>query len=674
MYFVLGSLVGILLASYTSKLRIVNRKKTKTLRHRLQKFKHSVFQLAFRAAYAKAETALNRKRGEILRERYRVSYIEADESKCSYSLKIVIPFFNNFADTEPLLNQLRHELQDSGCQHWASAQVLVADDCSDFSESQAMSTFCSENNFEYHRNSRNLGFLRNSNEAFDLSSDFDFVLLLNSDVRLPKNFLARLSFHANSEKSVALVTIPSFEDMVGWGANSPSWRDLDDELAGNQGAFIAACTAVGYCLLIRTSACKSTLFDPAFGHGYGEDSDLHMRIVSEGMQSRLALDMVVFHAGGASYAQNPDAPSHRAQGSQLFRKKWWRIYEREFKFFLYNLQQYFASSIPQDLRRQAIWICSPAVGAKGIGGIRVFEDAANAISREGVPVRLFSLGGEEKVQFPGLQTVTIQDFEARFRAPQSAEDTKTDLFVFGGIEGARLFLKSARLIEASFKTVFLAQGPDFLMVPNQLQSFKLALERADVTAVVSDYMFDLASMLNARRLIRFSPLPKPSPASTGGIKTRTWDLSVLMRHEHGKASWLSAAVANFFALEKKWKVVAFGPNEDFLDPSVSYLGSIEQTQVLEIFRSTHVFFDSSLYEGFGLAPREALLSGAEVVAVSNGGNEKLRGQPGFQVVEQFNFSDIVRRIEEARDNPRLGDVQHSEDETLFEVLMNEWNS
>jgi hypothetical protein len=112
------------------------------------------------------------------------------------------------------------------------------------------------------------------------------------------------------------------------------------------------------------------------------------------------------------------------------------------------------------------------------------------------------------------------------------------------------------------------------------------------------------------------------------------------------------AVANYFAA-KGWKIAAFGkassepPHE--IDRRVDCLGVLKTDKLHELFGLSKVFFDSSLYEGFGILPREAINAGCRVVAIENGGNENEAMKDSFELVSPWDLVSILESIGSARD-------------------------
>jgi hypothetical protein len=92
------------------------------------------------------------------------------------------------------------------------------------------------------------------------------------------------------------------------------------------------------------------------------------------------------------------------------------------------------------------------------------------------------------------------------------------------------------------------------------------------------------------------------------------DLLILLRSEHGKAAWLGDTMAQFIAAEG-FTVTTVG-HPDSLDlskssPNIRRLPGLPWKKLQSEFSKHRAFYDPSLYEGYGLTPREALHHGCK---------------------------------------------------------------
>ena len=173
------------------------------------------------------------------------------------------------------------------------------------------------------QNARNLGFVETVNLGMRLAGRRD-VILLNSDTEVANDWLDRMRAAAYSAARVGTVTpfsnnaticsYPAFcvDNPLPEGFGTP---DVDRLCASvNRGAAVEIPTAVGFCMYIRR-ACLDQVgdFDAAsFGQGYGEENDFCLRAATLGWRHLHALDVFVFHEGGASFQDARHALQARA--------------------------------------------------------------------------------------------------------------------------------------------------------------------------------------------------------------------------------------------------------------------------------------------------------------------------------------------------------------------------
>jgi GT2 family glycosyltransferase len=597
-------------------------------------------------------------RSWFLQNKTKYSYIEDkfvirwDEEKPNTdirptSVQIIVPTYNSSSDVIGLLSDINRELLSLSSSHRLIFDVLVSDDGSEVDEWNLIQQQAIDYGFEAIRNEKNQGFLKNVNSAYSKSKS-DFALLINSDVRLPKEFLARILDHISND-AFGLLTIGSYEDFVALGAKSPNWLQLDRELRESGASYIEACTAVGYCLLISRSLAPTPLFDEDYGHGYGEDSDLHYQVSVAGTPSLLSLKMCVMHQGGKSYDQLDLVDYERSQGMNLFMKRWGKRYLLESEFFTPTVEAHL-DRVTRRISQQGKQIVFAAQGltSEAIGGIAVIRNSIVELAAGGVEFIVSDLNGNSESVIGGAVRATPKSNLIRH-----LDSSSISHLILGGNDGAR-YLQELKTGGISPDFVFvLLQGPDNLMDPGLTEIFVNSIATADVVFANSNYMARVGEFFGGRTIEQFTPNNealgrKPKTRRSQGHK---FDLCVSVRHEHGKAPWLSVAVANYFAKEG-WSVAAFGnaskesPFE--LDENIITMGTLTPKKLHELLESSRVFFDSSLYEGYGILPRQAISAGCSVVAVENGGNETEAQKDTFELVKAWDLVTILEKVHSAR--------------------------
>lgn len=193
------------------------------------------------------------------------------------------------------------------------ADALVLDDCSEPAFSDSIGKLSASLGLSYYRSPRNLGIPRNMNLALlrATRAGYDYVVLINSDLLLPANFVVSMVQAAKSDPRIASVTA--------WSNNVSSFslpsRDAQLHLANPRtvdwissalsakfsGQTMELPSAVGFCMLISAGAIAQTgLLDPIFGRGYCEEIDWSLRAKAAGYRNVLAPSVFVYHTGSGS--------------------------------------------------------------------------------------------------------------------------------------------------------------------------------------------------------------------------------------------------------------------------------------------------------------------------------------------------------------------------------------
>lgn len=168
-----------------------------------------------------------------------------------------------------------------------SYEVIVADDASPDPSAAAIGHI---ENLKFIRHPKNMGFLRNCNAAFE-SCGAEYLLLLNNDAQLMPGALDHLVEILDRQPDVAAVgpkmLYPNGRlQEAGCTINRDGVTDMVGLFADPAKPCFNYDRDVHYCsgaaLLVRRSAIGATLFDETFMPAYCEDTDLCLRLLSEG--------------------------------------------------------------------------------------------------------------------------------------------------------------------------------------------------------------------------------------------------------------------------------------------------------------------------------------------------------------------------------------------------------
>lgn len=189
-----------------------------------------------------------------------------------------------------------------------------------------------------HRQDDNLGFLATCNRAMATPEagppPSDYLLLLNSDVLVTPGWLDALVACADQDPRIATVNpLSNRADNIDLPlAPGASYLAMHAFLAiQRRGYYHDVVTGVGFCLLLRRSALERVgYFDPAYGHGYCEESDLCMKLTTSGFRTVVAEEVYVYHRGGGSFRDGTERYLHNRR---IFDQRWGVEYRRQFRAF-----------------------------------------------------------------------------------------------------------------------------------------------------------------------------------------------------------------------------------------------------------------------------------------------------------------------------------------------------
>ncbi len=249
----------------------------------------------------------------------------------------------------------------------APYRVHLLDDGSPESTRRELADWAARHGARLSRHQTPLGFVQTANRAMQ-SLRGDVLVLLNSDTELTPGWLQRslawlvpgvgpLMPLSNNASHYSL-PLPAGQDLFG----------LAELLAARHPRRAPPLvTAAGFCLLLTRSLIERVgVFDPAYGRGYGEESDYCMRCHAVGMPPRAAPDVFVYHHGGASFGSFKHGPEASANRERFF-ARWGPAYRR--------LLRAEDTSWLQQLYE--------AVGARPHGSAPVFEQALRIWARAG---------------------------------------------------------------------------------------------------------------------------------------------------------------------------------------------------------------------------------------------------------------------------------------------------
>lgn len=242
---------------------------------------------------------------------------------------IVLPVYNGLTYCAECIESILANTRE------CAYTLHVMDDGSDGTTRACLDAYALDNDqVVVHRNPDNLGFVKSCNLGIGLGSGA-YVVLVNSDVVVPPFWLSRMIACAQSDPRIASVN-PFTNHAANINLPMPSGANfmvMDTLLGqGTPKAYPDVVTGVGFCILFKRHILERVgLFDPAYGKGYCEESDLCMRLTTAGYRTVLADNVYVYHKGGAAFA---DKKERYLANRKLFDRRWKHEYSRQFKGFV----------------------------------------------------------------------------------------------------------------------------------------------------------------------------------------------------------------------------------------------------------------------------------------------------------------------------------------------------
>jgi len=241
---------------------------------------------------------------------------------------IIVPVYGGVTFVRDLLRSIERHTR------YPHRIILVDDSEDDATHAELQHLSARTTRAELYRNENNLGFVGTSNRGFSLGRS-EFVCLLNSDTIVTAGWLERMIACAEHDARVAIVNPLSNKSSnlsvsMAPGLNINTMAHRVAELARNQ--YPDVTTAVGFCMLVKRRYLDWWGgFDPIYGQGYCEESDLCMRYTEAGLRVVIAEDAFVYHKDGGSF----DSRLERyTVNRKIFDDRWAEAYARDYDDFL----------------------------------------------------------------------------------------------------------------------------------------------------------------------------------------------------------------------------------------------------------------------------------------------------------------------------------------------------
>ncbi len=564
---------------------------------------------------------------------------------------VLIPVFNRPDMLRTLLARLAVNTDRS-----LLRRIWIGDDGSDSFSTAAISRLAKESGLPITiiRHETSLGFGGNCNALF-AQSDARLCIILNTDIDLPPQWLPRMLAPFSSDARIALATPLSTNAANHTLRLRPGqhWMEADRLLANVVPAFPDDCTAIGFCMAVHAALLRENaipLFDPIFGRGYGEDTDLHYRVLAHGLRSVIIDDLLVHHKGAASFSVLPDAAAIRMKGESRLQSRWGKEHALRFAEFqardaLGAIRDRSTSvlSLQSTQKKFDILFVLPNNNLR-YGGIWLIVEIVQALIAHGLDVGVF-------VVDPGgiVSDTAVYGF--------SAFNELGDLFEHATAVSC-IVSTSDRTIEHAQRLCERYGSTEVLLLQNMEAVFRsgcnvetfFQYRRIRNVLTVSECLTQYIQLINPDvnvKQLRVGPDPLVFYPRDVARRPFTVALAANLIPEKGTTQALELAL---MLRERGFHFTIFGwDTKDFpLDASIGDVCHDTSRQGLaHLFSHTEFIIDQSYLEGLGLPPIEAAFCGCIPIIGSRGAGEYIfRDSVNAVVIDGYkDLESSLRRVQ-----------------------------
>ena len=548
-----------------------------------------------------------------LRPAYSLEKVSNPPPIAGAELTVVLPVYGQIHVVRYLLDQLEKEQKS-----FPFKLVVIDDGYDDHSSAWLRNRVASWYETQLIVNSTNLGYLKSVNNAVSQVTT-KYCLLLNSDVELNTNGIQRISA-ALAEPSVALATALATDSGANLSIEIPKgrhWMEADNWLHGIKPKYPDAHTAIGYALAVNLDLMdRSELFSNDFIDGYGEDSDLHFRAIEKGFRSVIADNVLVRHHSGLSYGTKEDLIDTKKKNVATFKDKWGAVHQKGLRKWearnpLHKIEGYIRRTHKKTRLSADFLILIPSLDDHS-GGSKMVIALFEQLWRTGRTARLLS--NIRDIHRNSAWSAVSERFAKR---PQFSTVVTTGSGTFeNGFNQSKRF---------NAKLVLFFQGPEMFFDNGAYFGRTLThLSKADFVICNSPYVEQLAQTFGVSNTCVVPLGPDTDRFFRDEKIQKTNKVLISSRLNADKATVLSIPLAISF-LKLGYQVETFGFTTDALKlvPGIKHHGQISPTEMNRLMNESQYLIDTSIFEGLGLTPLEALRGHCIPVVTRKGGLESV---------------------------------------------------
>ncbi|MBR3161777.1 MAG: glycosyltransferase [Bacilli bacterium] len=496
---------------------------------------------------------------------------------------------------------------------------------------------------EVIQNDKNMGFIKTCNRGMNLSKA-DYVLLLNTDCIINSRTIEKLINHLKRDNNIGLIcpissnaanlTLDIFPGF--------SYNDMDRLLEKKfNGKCFDACTVVGNCLMItRECINKIGYLDESYGMGYGEETDYQFKAMKAGFKAKVAIDTYVFHKSEVSFGISKEKQERLKHNQDLFFSRWKNDYYKLMEEYQKNDPiEFIKNNISEDDKKISFEFLIYLIGFnKAAGGINMTVDMINYLVVNNISCNIlygFSNGYDEIMLFNPILIENIDKYTfkrivstiyfSNYYAKMIAD--KYDIPLISFAQGYEPFFEN---------------GVDYKIA-------ELGYKLADKTLTISNYLKDkFSNTFNIKsdvicNGIQLDLLYKENK------KNNPDTITIFCRNNYLKGDFIAIDLfkritneyknlnINLLYIDKNLEI----PFYDETKNNVKLIkGPFTRKELANILINSDIYIDTSLTEGFGLIPLEAMASGNVVIASDSGGvREYIENNKNGFIVDKVNDTD-----------------------------------
>ncbi|MBE5959840.1 MAG: glycosyltransferase family 2 protein [Lachnospiraceae bacterium] len=236
---------------------------------------------------------------------------------------IIVPIYNGYEFLVPMLASMEHTK--------VNYHLFLINDCSpDPRISPYLQSYAKEHaNATVIENDSNKGYIKSVNLGFSHSKHH--VVVLNTDIMLPENWLERLIYPILSDSKIASVTPYSNAGYLCSfplaGEDNPllnglDYQEIDRHFSSITPNYPCLPTGVGFCMALNHNVLTEIGFynEEEYINAYAEENDWCQHAIRAGYKNVLADNLFVYHKHHGSYNQK-DVSSFRTHNAQVLQMK-----------------------------------------------------------------------------------------------------------------------------------------------------------------------------------------------------------------------------------------------------------------------------------------------------------------------------------------------------------------